>query len=368
MKNTRKRLTRNQLIEHIQSIMPEGLTELEKAALIEVEVAKRIWFDEQYMWGGCSEKIYKLAKSEVQKPKQEVKKKLICVTMAELYTYVAKQFGLDVKYQRYCSDKNEIGEEEILKKLDTKAQQHVCPVLQLSDGRTIRMDIQGDLHNLQTRSRPDGFGTSENDPVLAVLPQKQIDDIFKKAYGLSQDEYFTDEYITRLNSKLNGREPIDKIRILIEDSRIQEEMQNLGCVEARRFCKQILQQILGTSVFGTYFHNGTYAYTSKCFLANPDGEKRYSIYLYAQDYDQKLFYVLSKKNRQMVEVSPEDLSQMLENSMIIPHMQMDSYENVMLNLKKGMLLYPKPSTKLNTIDMEDFFGDYEEEKEEENEK
>lgn len=68
MRNTLKRLTRNQLIEHIKNIMPEGLTELEKAAFIETEVAKRIWFNEQYLWGGCSEKIYKFAKSEAQKP------------------------------------------------------------------------------------------------------------------------------------------------------------------------------------------------------------------------------------------------------------------------------------------------------------
>ena len=363
MKNTCKRLTRNQLIEHIRNTMPEGLTELEKAAFIEVEVAKRIWFNEQYLWGGCSERLYKLAKSEAQKPKQEIKKKLICVTMAELYVHVAKQFGLDVKYQRYCSDKNEIGEEEILKRLEPKTQQHVCPVLQLSDGRTIRVDIQGDLHNLQTRSRPDGFGTSENDPSLEVLPQKQIDGIFRKAYRLEQGEYFTDEYITRLNSKLHQYEPIDKIRILMEDSRIQEEMKKLGCVEARKFCKQILQQVLGISVFGTYFHNGTYAHTSKCFLSNSDGEKKYSIYLYAQDHDQKLFYVLSKKNRQMVEILPEELSQMLENSMIIPQIRSKSNERVMLNIANGMSSYPKPPVEPKSIDMEYFFGEDEEENE-----
>lgn len=366
MSNKTKRLTRKQLVQHIAEKMPEGLTELEKAAFIEVEVAKRMWFNEEYLWGKESEKIYKAAKREACKPKQEVKRKLICVTMAELYVYVAKQFGLNVKFQRYCKDKNEIGEEEILGKLDTKSQEHLCPVLQLSDGRTIRVDIQGDLHNLQTRSRPDGFGTSENDPALSILPQKQINEIFKKAYDLKEGEYFTDEYITRLNSKLSHREPIDKIRIFMEDSRIQDEMKKLGCVEARKFCKQILQQILGISMFGTYFHNGTRAHITKCFLANQMGEKRYSICLYAEDYDQKIFYILSKKNRQMVEISPEQLSQMLENSMVIPQLDKKNQDNLLQTVLNGILSYPaKSSQTSNTIDMESFFQeleDYEEEK------
>lgn len=363
MSDTRKTLTRKQLVKHIAEIMPEGLDELEKAAFIEAEVAKRIWFNEKYLWGNNSDKIYKSAKREACRPKNEIKRKLICVTMAELYVYVAKQFGLNVKYQRYCKDRNEIGDKEILDKLDTKSQQHLCPVIELADGKIIRADIQGDLHNLQTRSRPDGFGTSENDPALSVLPQEQTDKIFKKAYGLKQDECFTDEYIEKLNAKLNQYEPIDKIRTFMEDSRIQDEMKKLGCVEARKFCKQILQQILGFPVLGAYFRNGTRAQITKCFLESSTGEKRYSICLYAEDYDQKLFYLLSKKNRQMVEISPEQLSQMIEKSMIIPQMQKEPQDNLMKAITKGLNSYPKPSETPNTIDMENFFDepdDYEE--------
>ena len=52
--------------------------------------------------------------------------------MAELYVYVAKKFGINAKYQRFCLDmKHEIGGKEVLAKIDTRTQEHVCPVVQL---------------------------------------------------------------------------------------------------------------------------------------------------------------------------------------------------------------------------------------------
>lgn len=159
-----RRLTRRQLVEHIRNIMPEGLSELEMAAFIEKEVANNLVFDENYLWSDneTRRKIYKLAKQEAQKPKEEVKRKIICINMTELYIYVAKKIGLDVGYQRIAFREgtpveNEIGGSEILDKISEEKLEHVCPILKLKDGRKIRVDIQSDLDNLQTRSKTIGF-------------------------------------------------------------------------------------------------------------------------------------------------------------------------------------------------------------------
>lgn len=362
MANKQKRLTRKQLVEHIAEAMPEGLDEIEKAAFIEAEVAKRVWFNEKYLWGKNREKIYKMAKRQAANPQQTVKRELICITMAELYVYIAKQFGLNAKYQRFCYNKpetTEIGEDDIIKKLDAKCQEHICPVVELEDGRIICVDIQYDLSRLQTRSRPSGFGISEDIEGLSDLPAEKVNSTFKKVYGLREDEEFTNNYIESLNLKLNHCEPIDKIKSFMQDTRIQDEMRNLGCVEARKFCQQILQEILGVSIFGTYFHNGTRACTTKCFLENSKGEKRYSIYLYAEDFDQQIFYLLSKKSRKMIEVSPEELSGMIEQSMIMPQLEKTPEDNLSRMIVNGIKSYPKASKTSQNVDMESFFTDAE---------
>lgn len=362
MSNKQKTLTRKQLVEHIAKTMPEGLDEIEKAAFIEVEVAKRVWFSEKYLWGKSREKIYKLAKREACNPKSKVKKELICITMAELYVYIAKQFGLNAKYQRFCYNTpatTEIGESEILRNLNANYQEHICPVVKLKDGRTISVDIQDDLTNLQTRSRPNSFGTSEDINELSDLPEEKIDETFKKVYGLKDDEEFTDKYIQELNLKLKECEPLDKIKKFMQDTRIQNEMKNLGCVEARKFCQQILQQILGVPILGTYFHNGTRACTAKCFLESSKGEKKYSIYLYAEDFDQKIFYLLSKKNRQMLEISPGELSQMIEQSMVIPLMEKEPEDNLSRTIIKGLKSYPKSPNIPKNVNIESFFDEAE---------
>ena len=161
----RPRLTRKQLVEHIKQTMPQNYNEYEKLAFIEMQVAKYISFDEKYLWGdiGTKEKIYKLAKKEVHKPQEEVKRKLICVTMAELFGYVAKEFGFDIRYQkRTLGDNIKAGDKEIFKEISGQKQEHVCPIVGLSNGQYIEVDIQHDLARLQTHSKPKAFGADRH--------------------------------------------------------------------------------------------------------------------------------------------------------------------------------------------------------------
>ncbi len=334
-----KRLTRKQLIEHIRNTMPDNWSETEKSAFIECEVAKKIVFDEEYLWGqNVREKIemYIEARkqaqastqyySELQQNEQlqttsqepPTKRRLICITMSELCVYVAKQFGLNMKYQKSNNKEEAIGDAAIFDLLDEYKADHLCPILDLQDGRTITVDIQQDLYKLQTRSRPLGFGTKDN-LYVDGLDEEEIDAVFRKVYGLKEDEDFTDEYITNLNNQLSKEqlEPLQKIKKIIEDPRIQQEAQNLGAWGAKHFYKEIIQEVLGVPTFGTFFHNGTYAYITTCSMTNKQGAKKHSVFLYAQDYDEKICYIFSKKTRKMVPMTSQELQQMQAKSMTI---------------------------------------------------
>lgn len=366
-----KKLTRTQLIEYIRNTMPDGLTELEKAAFIEKAVADNVVFDEAYLWSDheTRRKIYKLAKEEAQRPKEEIKRKLICTTMSELYVYVARKFGLDIEYQRTTVGKNqepenEIGGNEVLDKISEDKLEHVCPILNLKDGRRIRVDIQGDLANLQTRSKAIGFGTKDDDSDIEVLPEEEIDSIFRKIYGLNEGEKFTDDYITDLILKMKGKEPIEKIEGIIEDERIQRELQFTGCVEAKKLFDNILQQALGTKIFGTYFGNGVHAHISTCSLTQGAQNKKYSFLLYADDEYEKLFYVFSRKSKKLVRITPEELHQMKKMSMKITPIIQSKADLEIKTLKfisEAIDSYESDKQENPTsVDMEYFFEDDEE--------
>ena len=246
------RLTRNELVKHIKQTMPDSYNEYERLAFIEKEVAKQISFDEKYLWGdrGTKEKIYELAKKEAQKPHKEIKRKIICVNMAELFGYVAKQFGYDIKYQKRLIGKGiKSGDNRIFNTISSQKQAHICTVVGLADGKYIEVDIQDDLSRLQTNSKPRSFGRNkhgtrfENGVNINLLQSDEVDKIFRKIYNLDSNERFTDEYIMVFSTMLRcqNKTPIQMLEFFMDDPKIQKVLQNTRCVEANKLYKAILK-------------------------------------------------------------------------------------------------------------------------------
>ena len=381
------KLSRKKLIENINNIMPKNLSEVEKLAIIEKAIADNIVFDEGYLWSDeeTRKKIYKLSKREAQIPKDEMKRKIICINMAELYAYVCKKFGLDVELQRIAMTftpeggkvENEIGGSEILNKISEEKLDHVCPIANLKDGRTIIVDIQSDLDALQTRSTPMDFGTENicsNAPKkIDTLSKKEIIDAFRKAYGLEADEEFTEEYIKELNYKFTTEqlEPMDKIKKIIEDFRIQQEVQHLGVIGLKDFYKRILCEVLGIANAGVYFRNGTRANVTSCSISNGKGTKKYSIFLYMQDFNNQVCYIFSKKHRKMISVTPEELYLMEKQSMVIRPVCSEDERTIQTDIiDKSMRNFinlgaHSVNPKEKKINMDEFFIDEYDEDEEE---
>lgn len=345
----KRRLTRKQLVEQIRSTMPDNLSELEIAAFIEKSIADNVVFDEGYLWGNkeTRKKIYTLAKEEARRPNQKFKRKLICITMAELYVYIAREFGLDVGYQMKSEeDYYKIGHDNILQEIDRQKRVHLCPVLKLKDGRIIKIDIERDLKNLQTRSKTKFFGKRHGNPELDELSSEEVNSIFRKIYGLKEQEEFTDDYIKSLNIDMSRKRPIDRIKTIIEDNRIQKELQFSGCVEATKMCETILEQVFNGFLEGLT----TTASISTCSLEAPCQAKKYSVLLYARDRKEKVFYIFSKKSSRMVPISPKELKQMEDMSMVTLH------KKIKKTIKKSYSLDNNIQTT-NILDVNNFFLD-----------
>lgn len=317
----KRKLTRKELVEHIRQIMPIDLNEIEKLAFIETEIAKEISFDEQYLWGDreTKEKIYKLAKTEAQRPKKETKNKLICVTMAELFGYVAKELGFEVLYQtRIPGQEDKTGENEIFKKVSPKKQEHVCPIIKLSNGEYIEVDIQSDLYRLQTRSKPKAFGLNQiqvKDGIKsATIENSIIEKTFKKIYQLQENERFTDEHIMVFSAMLRcqGKQPIEMLEFFINDPKIKKELQNARCIEANKLYKKILSLSYDLTIGNQFFKGQDEAIIEECILSNDKGQKRYSFCIFAKSDAQQQFYVYSKKSKRMVNLSQEEIQQISE--------------------------------------------------------
>ena len=362
------RLTRKQLVEHIKQVMPNDFDEIETLAFIENEIAKQISFDEQYLWGDreTKEKIYKLAKTEAQRPKKETKKKLICVTMAELFGYVAKEFGYEVMYQtRIPGQEDKTGENDIFRKVSPKKQEHVYPIVKLSNGTFIKVDIQSDLYRLQTRSKPKEFGFDKiqnKDGIrTSMIDNSTIERVFRKIYNLDENERFTDEYIMVFSAMLRcqRKTPIEMLEFFINDPKIQQELQSARCVEANKLYRKILSLSYDIVVLNQFYQDNNKAIIEECILSDNKGHKRYSFCIYAEKDEEKRFYVYSKKSRRMVNLSQEEIQQIKGQVMNVKFRWRPS------ELKNSMMSYvngdrKNPTHAKTNTSLEDIFLDEEE--------
>ena len=368
----RRKLTRKELVEHIKQTMPRDLNEIEKLAFIETEVAKQISFDEQYLWGDreSKEKIYKLAKRNAQMQHKEIKKKLICVTMAELFGYVAKEFGYEVLYQkRVPGEDDKTGEKEIFQKISPKKQEHVCPIVKLSNGEYVEVDIQSDLYRLQTRSKPKAFGLNQAKVAqgikTSIISNTTIEKVFRKIYKLQENERFTDEYIMVFSAMLGCQKktPIQMLEFFMNDPKIQEELQNAGCIEANKLYKKILSLCYDLAIGNQFFKETDKAIIEECILSNDKGQKRYSFCIYAQSDEQQKFYVYSKKSKRMVNLSKEEMKQISGQVMDVKFRGRPSdLKSDMISFINGEETNSKNSIEeKTTVSLEDIFLDEDEE-------
>lgn len=323
-----QKLSRKELVEYIRKNMPPNLSELEKIAYIEVEVAKHISFDEKYMWGevGTKEKIYKLSKEEAKKPAKEIKRKIICVTMAELFGYVIKELGFDVKYQtRAYGYEIKAGNNDIFETISDKRKEHVCVLVGLSNENYIEVDIQDDLARLQTRSRPKAFGCARhgtkigNGVRIDILDNNLIEQTFKKIYNLQENERFTNEFIMVFGAMLRCQKktPIQMLEFFLNEPRIQQELQNCRCIEANKLYKAILYVCYNDRTEKQFSTDESIAIVEECMLLDNEGGKRYSFCIYAEEDDEKSCYVYSKKSRRMVKLTIEEIQKLRQSDVDI---------------------------------------------------
>lgn len=368
----KRKLTRKVLVEHIRQTMPNDLDEIEKLAFIETEVAKQISFDEQYLWGDrdTKEKIYKLAKRNAQMQHKDIKKKLICVTMAELFGYIAKEFGYTVLYQkRVPGEEDKTGEKEIFQKISPKKQEHVCPIVKLSNGEYVEIDIQSDLYRLQTCSKPKAFGLNRVEVVggrkTSIIDNSTIERVFSKLYKMRDGERFTDEYIMVFSAMLGCQKktPLQMLEFFMNDPKIQEGLQNAGCIEANKLYKKILSLCYDFSRGNQFFKESDKAIIEECILSTDKGQKRYSFCIYAESDEQQKFYLYSKKSRRMVNLSQEEIQQMTGQVMKVKFRGRPSdLKSDMISFINGEETNFKNSIEENvTVSLEDIFLDEDEE-------
>lgn len=299
-------MDKKQLIDGIKQTMPNIIEEdtdkeLKMALYIYITLGKKKSFDERYYLGNkkTREKIVKLANmAKVNVENTAKERKIVCLNLAYLYVNILKEFGIDAFVEVEIDEENN----------------HYVPIILLKDGRKIKADIQQDLHHIQTISRLKNFKSINTEKTQNISEERLTQLLIDIGY-INEEKDYRDEKIEELKKEvesLNAKESLTKI---LEDKRVCEIEDELGYVEAMKYYKSVLKQVI-PQCFETKIHRCT------CYREIETNEKEYTICLYAEEKNTITPFLFSKKANRFIKTDLTQLNQWQDEGLVIGNEKM----------------------------------------------
>ena len=181
-----------QYIQNLEKYVDEhDLSELEIIRYVYMDLGNRFSFNLKYAFGNSKTRqdIYKASKvPSVIEETMETGESL-CTTFSLILTKILKSRGI-----------------QISSKVDPHNMRkcpHMYNIVTLQDGTTFRVDLQEDLENIQSHSFTKNFGLPIDNESGKGLPRKQIEEIDRKLGFVSDEKYYSDEYIYLLKQYMS---------------------------------------------------------------------------------------------------------------------------------------------------------------------
>ena len=302
-------MTKKDLIESIIHNMPEGLTELEKARYIYIELGKQRAFDTRYYYGSSSEKkrVYKQSLLERTKPEDlRNKRTILCTTLSELYKIALNEVGIKCQIVPYrCSYDD-----------------HVLPVVFLADEEKgtvkIRADLQQDMEFIQTGMSTAEFGTlSIYDKDFFRINQEQLKKIDQKIGYIKED--YRDAYIYKVHQQIRRKDANGTLQAILQNPIICKNTNFKGHVERRNYYRLILkllaEQYLDRKIFMFSCYRERKDKDIDSVIKKP--KREYTLCAYSHDKRHLKTYLYSEKEEKFVPVSLENLVKLQNEGLIL---------------------------------------------------
>lgn len=301
-------MTKKDLVEKIIQNMPEGLTKLEKARYIYIELGKQRRFDTRYYYGNTSDrkKVYQQAQIARLHPKElRNKRTIICLTLSEIYKAALQQVGIDcdiVQNGKY-GDK------------------HVIPIVSLNDEKhgkiRIRADLQQDLEAIQTGMSTVEFGTiNRYERDYNVISEQELKRIDQKI-GYIKEQY-RDEDIEMARKKVREMDANESLKFIFQNSALVANTHFNGQVERRKYYRFLLDTLIPHYTDKKVYFFTCYRKKDNIEELTPESEKRdFTLCAYSYEKDDVNAYLYSEKEERFLPVSLEKLDELQSMGLVL---------------------------------------------------
>ena len=280
------------IAERILKKIPEGLSDLEKARFVYLELGKMVSFNEEYWFGNSKikNKIYK-SQTKIEDLKDIKNNKIICVSLSNLYNYMMGRIGI-----------------KAVQAHDVNDSRHVYSEFEI-DGKRYKADLQKDLHFIQTKRRTWEFGEIDISVADSEVNTEEIEKIDAKIGYSYQGEKNFRRLIANIENEIKKVDELDKkMNIILNKISEYEDISKMGYSEKIWYYYYIIKRMLTLQEKKRECENQLYTedndkrkYTCCISVLKRDGEFYRMIY--------------SEKNGKFIPVEDKILIELIEDGL-----------------------------------------------------
>lgn len=324
-------MNRKELEESIKEQLPEidgtdEEKELKLALFIYIKLAEMKEFDERFYFG--NRKMIRMAEREaiarVNNPDELAKKrKILCITMANLYKLILSDFGID--------------SETITEMTDRERVDHVTNILKLKSGKRIIADVQLDMHRIQAGLTLRHFGVKSN-YTTDILSSEELTNMLIDIGYINSREDYRDEKIERVKREIEGLNLNEDLEMVLNSPEIYDVNEEMGVVEAYKYYYAILKTLFS-------YRLGNEVFLFRCSKKTEKDEIpdfSFGIYGDVSDLESSQVYLYSKGQKRMLPCDLETLTKLEDDGLKIG---MNNAERAVEDLKNAMRLHRKQRGK-----------------------
>ena len=290
---TRERLFNN-AVEKLIAKIPEGLSDLEKARYVYLELGKLFSFDERY-WFGTGDTRNRMHRRAECVPigfdelQENQKKKAICVSIAGTYMSVLEQIGIK-SHDNYDYD-------------------HRYVIVHIEDKR-YAADLDKDLRFIQLHLPTKNFGKI-NYNIIDPIELEKIDE--KLGYFYTGEKQFRDVINNTAEKNENETMLYKRVENIFNASKQIDGIDDLGIIERNLVYQFLFDRILNVK-------DRSNIHQKQIYDIDSTGERtNYDTIFAVTDYGKKSkdnvykYFMYDKTKKICRIIEPEELAEIVEN-------------------------------------------------------
>lgn len=187
------------------------MNEMDIIRYVYLDLGKRFSFNLKFAFGGINKrrKIYEKNKKLDKLNKSMETNTIICESSSLILEHILKEFGVDIKAVKVPND--------------YRVCAHMYNIVKPKDGEEYIIDLQQDLENIQAHACTKAFGLSTKEKSKEIIRRFELEQIDKKIGYISEDNYYSDDYIYLLKSDIGDFSKLqDKLKFVLENIEIYE--------------------------------------------------------------------------------------------------------------------------------------------------